>query len=173
MQNKICPYCRQGIPPDSVKCHHCREWVDWRRPAKRILLVLVTGMVLAAGFALAMDALMPDFMSDAMFDEQRPWQQPDAIQITSHHAGQDEEGSRCVIGTMENVSTIPWRFITLRADYYNSEGDLVDTSGSSIRGDLPPGQQRNFKVVFGPDQREAEYDHYRISITDADDASRL
>jgi hypothetical protein len=177
METKICPYCRQDIPADSVKCHHCREWVNWRTPGKRILLGTVVFLVFMAGLMLSAEwvttGFMSDFTSDAMFDEQKLWEQPDALQITDHHAGRDEEGGRCVIGTMKNVSTIPWRFITVQVDYYNSQGELVDTSLTDSRRALPPGHERSFKVVFGPDQSDVEYDHYRVLITGADDASRF
>ncbi len=177
METKKCWYCKQEIPADSVKCHHCREWANWRTPAKRVLLVAALTLVFMGGLMLSMDwvttRFMSDFASDAMFDEQQYWEQPDVIQITDHHAGRDEESWRCVIGTMKNVSTIPWRSITIQVDYYNSDGDLVDTSESDSRKRLPPGQERSFKVMFGPDQRDVEYDHYRVFIAGANDASRF
>jgi hypothetical protein len=169
MDTKPCPHCRQDIPADSVKCHHCREWVDWRGPVKRHLLPAVGVLALFVGFMLIMDR----FMFEEMFDEQKYWQQPDAIQITSHHPGEDEEGSRCVIGTMKNVSETPWRSITIQVDYYNSKGELVDTSEDWSNETLAPGQERSFKVVFKSGQRDVEYDHYRVFIAGADDASRF
>ena len=165
METKTCPHCKQEIPADSRKCHHCREWVNQKYPLKRALAWVVPLIVLWLGMMF----LMPS----TMLREKKYWQQPDAIRITSHQAGQNEEGGLCVIGTMKNASETPWRSITIEVDYYDSKGQLADTSEDWVGETLPPGQERSFKVVFKTKRAGVEYDHYRVFIAGADDASRF
>ena len=142
-QTKLCPHCKQEIPADSLKCHYCREWVSRGHAVKRALVWVVPMVAFWIGLVL--------FMENAdrtMLREERFWQKPDAIKVLNHHAGESEEGRLCVIGTMKNVSAIPWRFVTAQVDYYDSQDKLVDTSQDSMTETLPPGQERSFKVVF-------------------------
>jgi len=169
METKACPHCKQEIPADSLKCHYCREWVNRKYVVKRALTWVIPLIILWLGLFLVLDLLM----ERKMFREEKYWQQPQSIQITGHHAGEDDEGGRSVIGTMKNVSSTPWGSITIQVDYYNSEGDLVDTGEDWSSETLAPGQERSFKVVLKSDQRNVEYDHYQVFIAGADDASRF
>jgi len=165
MEIRTCPYCKQEIALDSRKCPHCREWVNRRYAAKRALVWVVPLMVIWLGFMVFGDRIM--------FREQKYWKHPDAIKITSHTAGQNEEDGRCVIGTMKNMSETPWDMITIQVDYYDATGRLVDTSTDYSSDTLPAGQERSFKVAFESKRRGVEYDHYRVFIAGADDASRF
>ncbi len=164
METKLCPYCKQSITIDSKKCPNCKEWVDRRIKLTRQLWIVPFFLLVF---------LVPWIMDRTMLRENKFWQQPDAVTIISHHTGQGEEGDLCVIGTMKNTSKIPWDFITVQVDYFNSNGQLVDTSQDSGSETLAPGQERSFKVVFEKKQKGVEYDHYRIFVTGADDASRF
>ncbi len=169
MQAKTCPYCQQDIPPDAVKCHHCREWVKRRFPLKRVFLWAPLGLALWVGLV----ALMPLLMDRVAFRERKYWQYPDAMKIVSHHASHDEEGRPSVMGTIRNVSAIPWEHVNIQVDYFDHAGRLVDSTDDSSWETLPPGRQRNFKVAFGKKQRGLQYHHYRVYVAGADDASRF
>jgi hypothetical protein len=169
MDMRTCPHCKQEIPADSHKCHHCREWVNRRYQLKRSLPWAVPLIALCLGFPFLMGGLM----QWVTLRERKFWQHPDAIRIVSHHASEGEEDGISIIGTMQNVSATPWRSITIQADYYDSKDQVVDTSGDWSSDTLAPGQRRNFKVVFKKKLRGAEYDHYRVFVAGADDASRF
>ena len=115
--------------------------------------------------------LLPSLMDRIVLREHKYWQHPGGIQITSHHSSYDEEGRPCVIGTIKNVSTRPWRWVTIEAEYFDRAGKLVDTGGEDSLDTLAPGGERSFKLVFGKKQKGAEYDHYRVHIAGAEDAS--
>ena len=168
METRTCPHCKQQIPADSLKCHHCREWVNRKYPLGRALPWVVPLVILWLAFVL----LGPWWMERTALHEKKYWQQPQAIQIISHHASQNEKGAPCIIGRMKNMSATPWRSVSIQADYYDARDQLVDTSRDWNSEVLPPGQERNFKVVFKEKLRGAEYDHYRVFIAGADDASR-
>ena len=169
MQTRTCPHCKQDIPADSLKCHYCREWVNRKYPFKRALPWVIPLTILW----LALIFLGPWWMERTEFREKKLWQHSSDIQIVSHHAGQDEESGLSVIGVMRNVSETPWKFVTIQVDYYDSKGRLVDTSQGSGSEVLPPSQERSFKVVFKKKLRGAAYDHYRVFVAGADDASRF
>ena len=169
METRVCPYCKQGIPADALKCHYCREWVNRRHLFRRVLAWAVPLVILWVASML----FMPEVMDRTVLQERRYWEHLDAIKIVSHHVSDDEEGNPCVIGTIKNVSEIPWRSITIQADYFNRAGELVDSDKGSSWEALAPGQERSFKIAFRKKQREAEYDHYRVHIAGAEDASRF
>jgi len=169
MQARTCPFCKQDIPLDAVKCHYCREWVNRRYQFKRILIWAAPALVVWVGMMVFFPYLMERFA----FLEREYWQYPEAIRIVSHHPSYDEEGRPCVLGTIKNVSAIPWRSVTVQADYFDRSNNLVDSDNAYSLETLAPGQERNFKIVFGKKQRGAEYHHYRVHIAGAEDASRF
>jgi hypothetical protein len=169
METRTCPYCKQEIPADSRKCHYCREWVDRRFLVKRT----VKWAVPLAIVWMAIAFLPMSFMDQTVLRGRKFWQQPDAITIIRHHAGQGEKGGIYVIGTMKNVSTTPWDSVAVQVDYFDPKGQLVDTSQDWSSETIAPGQERSFKVVFEKKQKGVEYDHYRIFVAGAGDASRF
>jgi predicted nucleic acid-binding Zn ribbon protein len=164
MDTNTCPYCKQPIPPDARKCPYCREWVDRKARLLRVLWIIPF---------LAFLLFMPEIMERTSFREQKFSQHPDAIKILSHEAGQGEDGGLCVLGTMENVSETPWDSITVQVDYFDAKDKLVDTSQDWESDTLAPDQERAFKVTFEKKRQGVQYDHYRIFIAGADDASRF
>ncbi len=169
MDTTTCPYCKQSIPADSRKCPHCREWVDRKFLVKRTAKWAIPLAILWLAIAFVPMSLM----ERAMLREKKFWQQPDAIEVLSHQVGQGEEGGLCVVGTMKNVSATPWDSVTVQVDYFDSTGALVDTSQDWYGETLAPGQERSFKVVFEKKRQGVEYDHYRVYVAGADDASRF
>lgn len=169
MDTNTCPYCKQSIAPDARKCPYCREWVDRkflvRRTAKWAVPLVIAWVAI---FILPMS-----FMDRWMFREEKFSDHPDAIEIVSHEAGQGEDGGLCVLGTMKNVSETPWDCITIQVDYFDSRDKLVDTSQDWESDTLAPGQGRAFKVTFEKKRQGVQYDHYRVFIAGAEDASRF
>ena len=165
MEAKTCPYCKHSIPADALKCYYCREWVNRKHVFKRAF-----PWVIGLAFWLVIMLLMPALMDKVVFRERK---YSKGIEIVSHHPSHDQEGRLYIIGTMKNASAFPWQRITTQADYFNSAGQLVDSSEDSSWETLAPGQERNFKIRFGKQQQGAEYHHYRVHITGAEDASRF
>lgn len=168
METTRCPHCKAEIEPDARKCRYCREWVNWRYPLRRSAALIVLVVVVWAGFALS----VPGIMERGMFQAAKFWEQPESLQITEHHSAEQGE-YRVVIGTVKNVSAIPWKSITVQADYYDKQSRVVDSGKQALWEALAPGQERVFKVSVGKQGAGADYDHYRVYVAGADDASRF
>lgn len=161
---KTCPYCKQEIPADATRCHHCREWVSKKTPFLRAVGSVLPVFLMFIG--------MIYYMERDMLSDQKYWEHSDAIKIVNHHAAKGAEGSICILGAIKNTSTIPWEMVKVRVNYLDAEDQLVDTSQDYNSDTLAPNQERTFKVTFEKLIPGAEYDHYRVFIAGAYDASR-
>jgi hypothetical protein len=105
------------------------------------------------------------------FSEAKFWQHPESLRVTSHHPA-TQDGYMVVLAAVKNVSARPWKYITVQADYYDKQNQLVDSGQGLMRDTLPPGQERACKVQVGKTIAGANYDHYRAFVAGAYDASR-
>jgi hypothetical protein len=73
------------------------------------------------------------------------------------------------IGTIQNEGKDTWESVQVVAELFDKDGQFVDKCSSYESGRIAPGQNHNFKVACGGcrDESVAPYDHYTISIVDA------
>ena len=73
------------------------------------------------------------------------------------------------IGTIQNEGKDTWESVQIVAELFDKDGQFVDKCSSYESGRIAPGQNRNFKVSCGGcrDESVAPYDHYTVSIVDA------
>ncbi len=155
-QAKACPYCRRLQPKWKVRS----EWFAL------VPLLMLLSLFLGAG------AWLRQIFGPGRDFE--PFRGQILVENSNVHFGQGTNGNFIsAIGTLRNASPYAWKEIQLEAQYYDSNGRLVDTRSESRFGDtLLPGTTNAFRIRGPADKPESAYVSHKVFVRSAKDARK-
>lgn len=161
----LCPLCKGDVPEDAKKCKHCGEWLS-RKHAYRQGLWAVVPLIVFVSLMIALPNLIfrNAFGDQAQFHEHRG-----DLVIQEHSFHISDTGIPYVLGKLVNVGAIPWKSISIRADFHDTSGRAFDTAENHEFAALYPGDSRIFKIRVCKPVLHARYDSYAVCVESADD----
>jgi hypothetical protein len=101
-----------------------------------------------------------------------PFRTQIVVESSSMHFGQTTNGNFIsAIGTLRNDSPHAWKEIQIEAQFYDTNGRLIDTRTESRFGQvLPPGNAQAFRIRTPADKPELSYAGHKVFVRSAKDA---
>ena len=151
---------------ESLRSPHSRALclVIMNKNIERIWHGFLTGIGISIALIIAI-ALVDQLFEDPTFGVDS------GLEVTGFKERKTEYGIE-IVGTVKNNSDETWGYVYVGINFFNAEGEFVDSYDSSIDGLLLPGKESYFKVVCGRNKSPLgnfkEYDVAVISAINAD-----
>ena len=130
------------------------------RDVKRIWHGFLTGV----GFSVALIIILTVFYYVTGEESFGP---ESGLEITSIKEKQTDYGIE-LIGTVKNNGSSSWKYVYVGANFFDENGEFVDSFKESIDGVLRPGEEKHFKVSCGRKKRPlGEFSRYEAAVIDA------
>ena len=155
------------IPKESRKCPYCQHlqnrWVMFLfHPVFMGLLVMIPFAVMLVVVTSMMD-------NGKNFETYR-----DQITVTTNQIvfGDRKSGATVdVIGTIKNMSPVPWKDVYFHADFFDAAGKPADVGAvENYEYYLPASETASFKVSFAREFPETNYVKAVVRVVSAKDA---
>lgn len=164
---KTCKMCRMEIPKESRKCPYCQHFQN------RVALFLYHPGFMAL-FVMVPFAAMFVFFTSIMDRGQDFETYKDQIAVTTNQIvfGDRKSGATVdVIGTIKNMSPVPWKDVYFHVDFFDAAGKQADVgTDESYEYYLPANGTASFKVSFGREFPATNYVKALVRVVSAKDA---
>lgn len=164
---KTCKLCCMDIPANARKCPHCHQFQN------RLSLAIFHPAVAVLFATIPMAAMLMFFAT--LFEQGEDFQTyQNQIQITeSELAFGDTKsgGTIAVMGSITNLSPVPWKQIQFHVDFFDGNGKRVDVGQrDEYSFYLPANAATSFKVSFRREFPETNYVKHAVRVLTAKDA---
>ena len=122
------------------------------------------GFLTGVGFATAITIALFIY---AHFEEEEPFGPDSGLVITSIKEKKTEHGIE-LVGTVKNTGSDSWNYVYVGVNFFDTNGEFVDSYKDSLDGVIAPGAEKYFKIKCGwKDRPLGEFDRYDASVIDA------
>ena len=168
MEKKQCAFCAEEVKAEARRCRYCREWI---RRTDRVVRspsfgVLIIYLVLLISYLIFVPRSVES--TRETYEGQLYSDHVGNIVISSHRMSFSATGEEVyVVGEIKNVGYLPWEWITLRADFFDENMEMIDRADDILSIELRPGQTATFKAINCHPKEQTGYADYRVYVTEA------
>lgn len=164
---KTCRMCCKEIPTKSRKCPYCHHFQNrlvlfMYHPVFAVLLVMIPFVAIMIVFT----SMLNRGQNFVNYTSQ--------LVVTNSHIvfGQKKSGPTvAVIGTLKNLSPVPWKDAYFHVDFFNAAGKLTDSDAvEKYQYYLPANDEASFKLSFAREFSESNYAKTVVRVMEAKDA---
>jgi hypothetical protein len=169
-QTKTCKVCYEQIDQRARKCPHCRQG---QHPLTVITFHPAVVMWLFAMPVLAVCGLAIYMFSTAMSPSEYFAKHEGQIRVLRSEMLWEEQGTTpivAVVGEIENDSSLPWQWIEIEVQFWDSAGRLVDAFSDLHWATVLEHARSDFRVASSAYLPRESYAEYKASIRSARDA---
>jgi hypothetical protein len=170
-QTKVCPLCAEKINPAAKVCPHCRHWQkNWSLQNPQVMAGI--WVVLCLIVLVCLGAFV-----EKIFGDKRDFAEyKDQIEVVNSHFSQRKWGSNfmvTVVGTVTNRSDCSWQHVGLEAQFFDSEGKLIDVvvqTGDYGGFAILRNSDQAFKIEGRAAKPETNYAGHKVRVRWAKDS---